>query len=554
MDNKDIFTIDNATYPPEATRNFIYDQEWAGRFVVAIVDPGVTIKEELPAYRSGVEADIFLRSGHSHQDQKEYYEGMVWPGPVHFVDFLCPRTDDYWFNLIADFKKLLPFAGLWLDMSEPACFSNGHRDMFPTPPSHDHYTLNYPSFAINNADNQVELFSKTISMDARHVDGTRHLAVHNIYGFSESQRTAKALEKLEPGRRHFLLTRSTFPGSGRFTAHWLGDNYSDFANMKMSISGVFDFQLFGIPMVGADLCGFLDASNEELCARWMALGAFMPFARNHNAERPENIPQEPYRWTEVAKVTRKYYALRYSLLPYWYTLHYKSHKTGQPMIRPLFFEFPTFAELYDNDEQFMVGGALLVAPVLKRGTTSVQFKLPPGVWYDLVETENAPVLVKEGLYPVHMAADLQTIPVLFRGGHVILKQDPALTIRDTQLGDYHLMVALTLEGKAWGHVYFDNGISSDPGNNYSLIEFAVNCDQQSCVLDVYGTFGYRVAKNVVSVTLLSTFNLHREVSCAALNAQEISVDAQTSQYKLHVKNLSMDLNQAQQLRIVFTPT
>ena len=74
-------------------------------------------------------------------------------------------------------------------------------------------------------------------------------------------------------QRPFILTRSTFAGSGRFAAHWLGDNYRSWDAMKFSISGIMNFQMFGIPMVGADVGGFFGMNkitdDQELIARWI---------------------------------------------------------------------------------------------------------------------------------------------------------------------------------------------------------------------------------------------------------------------------------------------
>ena len=112
-------------------------------------------------------------------------------------------------------------------------------------------------------------------------------------------------------------------------------------------------------------------TTEELCGRWMQLGSFYPFSRNHNSIRSK--PQEPFRWDSVAKTSRKYLGIRYALLPYFYTLFYKAHCPTQTpsatVMRPLFFEFPTDKNTYSIDKQFMVGKSLLISPQLEEGET-----------------------------------------------------------------------------------------------------------------------------------------------------------------------------------------
>ena len=99
--------------------------------------------------------------------------------------------------------------------------------------------------------------------------------------------------------------------------------------------------------------------------------------------------QEPYVWSSVAAIARDVLAIRYSILPYYYTLFYKAHRPISPgnvpaatVVRPLFFEFPTDPKTYDIDQQFLVGSGLLISPVLQQGATSVSAYFPAGKWYD----------------------------------------------------------------------------------------------------------------------------------------------------------------------------
>ena len=116
-----------------------------------------------------------------------------------------------------------------------------------------------------------------------------------------------------------MLSRGTFAGSGKYSFHWTGDILSDWTFMELSIPSMFSFGLFGIPMVGSDICGFEGDTTELLCSRWVQLGSLYPFARNHNHEHA--IDQEFHKiGPTLLETARKSLHLRYSLLKYYYCI------------------------------------------------------------------------------------------------------------------------------------------------------------------------------------------------------------------------------------------
>ncbi|KTG36909.1 hypothetical protein cypCar_00036486, partial [Cyprinus carpio] len=196
--------------------------------------------------------------------------------------------------------------------------------------------VNYPPFTPRILDNL--LYSKTLCMDAKHKWGN-HYDVHSLYGYSMVLATEKASREVFKTNRSMVFTRSSFPGVGKYAGHWLGDNAANWNDIKWAIPGMLEFNLFGVPYIGADICGFFDDSPEELCRRWMQVGAFYPFSRNHNAQGYKDQDPASYGADSLLVKTSKHYLnIRYTLLPYLYTLFYKAHVNGETVLRPMMHE------------------------------------------------------------------------------------------------------------------------------------------------------------------------------------------------------------------------
>lgn len=287
-----------------------------------------------------------------------------------------------------------------------------------------------------------------------------------MYGYFESTVTHDALVEMFPGKRPFVLTRSSSFGTGTQSFHWLGDNDSSFSSLKASVPGTLSFQLFGIPFVGPDICGFNTDATAELCTRWFELGAFYPFARNHNSDA-KGSPQYP--WTfgqETLDIFKTVFEARYKLLPFFYTLAFQTTQGGM-MWRPLSFQYPTDGNTYSIDTQALIGDALLLSPVLEEAVEQVTAYLPSqDRWYDFwalgEETRNGWVVLD---------APLEVIPVHIRGGSIIPLQRSASTSAAARLTPFTIIVAQSAQNTANGELYLDDGVSLDVDGLYSFITF-----------------------------------------------------------------------------------
>jgi alpha-glucosidase (family GH31 glycosyl hydrolase) len=147
--------------------------------------------------------------------------------------------------------------------------------------------------------------------------------------------------------RTFIISRASYAGQGKYGSKWLGDNFSENKHMAASVTGSMMMNIFGIPFVGSDICGFIGNTNAELCARWYFVGAFQPFSRNHN--NWGQTPQEPYvfaneyyedgiSYTDIIRTAMR---AKLSLIRYYYSLFFlNSMHGGAPVYKPLFFDYP----------------------------------------------------------------------------------------------------------------------------------------------------------------------------------------------------------------------
>jgi len=150
----------------------------------------------------------------------------------------------------------------------------------------------------------------------------------------------------------------------------------------MSMPQLQNLGLSGVAWAGVDIGGFFDDGNGELLARWTEMGVFQPFCRNHSAIGTRR--QEPWAFGEPYEgVCREMIKLRQRLLPYLYTLFEECHRTGAPILRPLLFAYPEDETTYTADDEFLLGDALLVAPISRPGVEHRHVYLPEGSWLHL---------------------------------------------------------------------------------------------------------------------------------------------------------------------------
>lgn len=340
---------------------------------VPILDAGLAFEggSDTP-YSRGDSADVFIKDP---VDDSKPFIGKVWPGPAVYVDWFKENAESYWVDEMKKLHDQLPYDGMWIDMNEASNFCNGYCFENQKVPRSIQDDLFYVPGA-------RDLNDKSISIDAVHHNGVTEFEAHSTYGFYMSKATSAFFTQAEKPQRPFVITRSTYSGVGKYVSHWLGDNFAQFDMLRYSIGGIHLFNMFGVPVTGADICGFIFDTNAHLCARWYAIGAFYPFARNHNDKAAR--PQEPYVAMFQEKMDdsdmtytdfiREMSLKRYALHRYAYSNLHKATTDGTPYFRPMFYDYSDDKETFNQvDENVMLGDSIKVSPVVSEGTAATHY-------------------------------------------------------------------------------------------------------------------------------------------------------------------------------------
>jgi len=220
-------------------------------------------------------------------------------------------------------------------------------------------------------------------------------------------------------------------------------------------------------------------------------------------------------WASVAEASKTAMQIRYSLLPYMYTLFYLAHTTGSTVMRALAWVFPNDPTLAAIDNQFLLGPSLLITPALGQGMTEVQGVFPGvaqgTVWYDWY-TQTA-VVAQPG-ENVTIPAPLGHIPVFIRGGAVLPQQEALYTTSESRNSSWSLLCALSADGSATGQIYIDDGESIVPS---ATLLVDLTASNGSLYASARGT--YNDTNSLANVTVMG---VQSQPSSVTLNGQAVT--------------------------------
>ena len=354
--------------------------------LTASVYPGVKIDSTYHSYIDGLKKNVFIK-----YNSGQLFETEIAPLRCYLPDYTNPAAREWWIEKM----KWLPDNGIhgyWNDMNEPAVAGSYLPD------------------------------NLLFDFDGRKAGA---LEAKNVYGFQMARSSFESALKYGNGRRPFVLTRSAFAGVQRYSAVWSGDNT---ASNEGLLSGVLlnsQMGLSGLPFAGPDLGGYIGDGSKDLFKRWMQVGIFSPFVRNHKEFlAPAN---EPWSYGEEAEaISKTWIGFRYRLMPYIYAAFHEAAETGMPVARSLCINDPFDDKVYDNlyQYQFLFGNAMMVVPVTTE-EKSKKIYLPKGAWYDLFSDEKI-----EGGKEVTREIPIYKIPLFVKASSIIPMQTIVQSARE----------------------------------------------------------------------------------------------------------------------------
>ena len=455
-----------------------------GQHFIPLVDYGIPKKSYDPYYKMGLNSNAFLYSNFT----KEFLISDVWPGQSVFPDFFINEGIELWKSGLNDYDKQLNFDGMWIDMNEPAMIG-GHRGDLAEIVDSSQVTkdkniyLDIP-YLPGEGPLHTSLSHNTISVNAysrKNDPKNNFYTMYNVKSLISKIQIKITNEYLNSvDKRPFIVSRANTIGHGKYAFHWLGDNISTFEMLRWSISGIFNYNIFGVPFSGADICGFHRSSTDELCARWHILGSFYPFSRNHNVDT--GLPQEPWEFNSRSRfedrndnnrpiegytlhAAKAGIKMRYSLMRYAYSqfMLISLGKKGA-YFKPAFFEFPEDDTLLNDMEiqntHIMVGDSIYFIPCLNREQSDYKGYFPNANFNSIVDLKNILTYNKDnnsGSYII-LNGGMTTINAFLLGGKIIPFQNTAkvLNSKDLRSTPISLIINPDQNNLANGYVMFDN--------------------------------------------------------------------------------------------------
>ena len=354
--------------------------------------------------------------------------------------------------------------------------------------------------------------------------------VHNLYGHYWNKMLFENYVKEFPNTRLFHLNRSGFSGSQRYSIFpWTGDISRSWSGLRSQLPNVLGMSMSGIPYIHSDAGGFaMGEGDAELYLRWLQFSLFTPIFRPHGTALFEvdpnafSYPSEPALADKsVLDNVKKIVDQRYQLLPYNYTLTYRQAAFGEPLIKPLYYQYQNDKIAVAIGDQFMWGDAFMIAPVVIKGQRSRDVYLPEGNWYDYNSHQ-----FFAGKQTINFNTDDFKYPVLIKAGSFIPQY--LNRVKNTLEQKSGTLTVLYIPSKKAStyQLYFDDGISKNAisSKQFELINFSTKGKSASTleitVASNGGNYSGKIAQEKINFQIPGIEQMPKKIT---INGQSISI-------------------------------
>eukprot|EP00826_Nyctotherus_ovalis_P013382 TRINITY_DN1360_c0_g1_i5.p1 TRINITY_DN1360_c0_g1~~TRINITY_DN1360_c0_g1_i5.p1 ORF type:complete len:968 (-),score=269.75 TRINITY_DN1360_c0_g1_i5:112-3015(-) len=463
------FTVNNYSFRGlKELVDGMHDDEWGINMkFVAIANPALVKDSTYKYYLEAVKKDSLIKSA-LHYERP--YEGFTSAGISVWLDFFAHNTSLIWAGGLIDMHNLTSYDGVWITGNEIENKCNGECSSFETSaddsyvPDPFHNASEFDHLQFRPTLEPLE--TQALPMAGYHEGNNLHhkqFFTHNLFSIQSAKATFDALSAIFESKRFLVASRSTWAGSGHFSSHWLAGNSGTWKSMVDSISGILNFNMFGIPHVGAPIGGFFLNCSRELLVRWFELGAYYPLMLSYSNYNTYN--KDAFAFPEMIPFIKNAILERYALIRFMYTKMFEAHLQGGAVVHPLFFDFPNDEEAYRRDvvdKTFMWASSLYVVPSVFPGQTTSRVYLPNWTWYDLRTLEKITdydPYARRGKY-VDLDQPLGHINVFIKGGtiipyHMFAKEAKIMNTKDLEYAPIRILVAPDFYGRAEGNMVVD---------------------------------------------------------------------------------------------------
>ena len=423
-------------------------------------------------------------------------------GNTGIVDIYDPKGKEWFWDIYKKYTSDYGVAGWWGDLGEPEV---------------------HPS-------------------DLVHSTGTAD-EVHNIYGHDWAKLVYEGYQNDFPDTRPFILMRAGYSGSQRYgMIPWSGDVNRSWGGLQPQPQIALSMGMQGLGYMHSDLGGFAGGEkfDSELYTRWLQYGVFQPIFRPHGQEHiaPEPVFHDP----KTKALAKKSIELRYSMLPYNYTLAFTNNQTGLPLMRPLFFEESDNKEYHNLSYAYLWGDDMLVAPVVKSGIVSMDVPFPKDAnWYDFFTDEK---FAGGRYHTVNVEED--HIPVFVKGGAFIPLIEPVMSTEDYSLKNFKLHFYHDPAVKnSFDRLYHDDGVTPKAyeKGEYEILKFVSEYKENQQVLILTNETGNNFVSKDKIVELI-VHNVNKIPAKILLNDEQpdyrYNTEKRTLSLYLNLKNLQSE--------------